>query len=258
MGFDFEIQFKPGTSNRVADALSRKTSDEIALQSMISTPVISWEVLKKELVKDKVIQQITAELTKRDSTHEGFSVVDNVLKYKGRTVLPRHSSLKQSLLHEYHDSVMGGHFGELKTYQRMATNWYWARMRGDITQYVRNCQQQKNSQLAPASLLQPLTIPNMIWEDISMDFVDGLPTSQGFNTVLVVVDRLSKYAHFIGLKHLFDAFTMASVFIKEVVRLHGFPTSIISDRDRIFLSTFWKEIFKLHGTTLKKSIAYHP
>lgn len=163
------------------------------------------------------------------------------------------------LLQEYHDSVSGGHAGELKTYLRLAGDWFWAGMRKDVTSYVQQCnicQQQKVSQRTPAGLLQPLPIPAQIWSDISMDFVEGLPMSHGVNTVLVVVDRLTKYAHFIGLKHPFDAFKVAAIFIKEVVRLHGFPTSIISDRDRIFLSTFWKELFKLHGTALKKSTSY--
>lgn len=110
----------------------------------------------------------------------------------------------------------------------------------------------------PYGLLQPLPVPDQIWEDLSMDFIMGLPCSKGYDAIFVVVDRLSKYVHFILLKHPYSAKSLAVVFIKEVVHLHGLPKSIISDRDPIFVSLFWKELFKLCGTNLKMSSAYHP
>ena len=120
------------------------------------------------------------------------------------------------------------------------------------------CQRVKSKTLAPARLLQPLPIPCLVWDDITMDFIEGLPTSNGKNTILVVVDRLSKSAHFLALAHPFTAKMVVEKFVEGVVKLHGMPKSIISDRDPVFMSQFWQELFKLSGTQLKMSSSYHP
>lgn len=139
-------------------------------------------------------------------------------------------------------------FGYVKTYLRMAMEWYWVGIRKDVAVFIQNCQvcqQQKYSQQSPVGLLQPLPIPSLVWEDISIDFIEGLPVSKGVDKILVVVDRLSKYAHFISLRHPFTTMTFVEIFTGEVVRLHGFPAFIVSDRDRIFMSYFWRELFKV-------------
>jgi len=101
-------------------------------------------------------------------------------------------------------------------------------------------------------------VPEGVWRDVSMDFIEGLPKSDGCNVILVVVDRLTKYAHFIPVKYPYTASTIAQAFLDNVVKLHGLPNSIVSDRDTVFASHFWTQLFKLYKVNLTLSTAYHP
>jgi len=120
------------------------------------------------------------------------------------------------------------------------------------------CQRNKSEHLHPAGLLQPLPVPSAIWQDIAMDFVEGFPKVGGKSIVLTVVDRLSKYTHFIALGHPYSATSVARAFFDQVVRLHSIPCSIVSDRDPVFTSSFWTELFELAGVKLHLSSAFHP
>lgn len=134
-------------------------------------------------------------------------------------------------------------------------------MKQDVESYIKQCsicQQAKHSLLHPMGLLQPLPIPKGVWRDLSMDFIEGLPKSERYQVILVVVDRLTKYAHFMALKHPCTAASVVQVFLDNVVKLHGLPNSIVTDRDTVFLSQFWKDLFKLYKVNLQLSTAYHP
>jgi len=124
-------------------------------------------------------------------------------------------------------------------------------MAQDVQQYVKNCiicQQAKYSTHPPTSLMQPLPIPQHIWQDIAMDFITGLPLSHGCSFILVVVDRLSKFAYFIPLAADFTANMVADLLIHHVIKIHGVPHSIVSDRDKLFTSQFWQHLFTRQGT----------
>lgn len=123
-------------------------------------------------------------------------------------------------------------------------------MRHDIKKFVRECrvcQENKHESVLPADLLQPLPIPSRVWSNIAMDYIEGLPLSRGSSVILVVVDCLSKYGHFLPLAHPYSAATVTQVFLNNIFKLHGMPTTIVSDRDSTFTSNFWRELFHLQG-----------
>jgi hypothetical protein len=120
------------------------------------------------------------------------------------------------------------------------------------------CVQAKPDRARYPGLLSPLPVPNNSWEVISIDFIEGLPTSGHVNCIMVIVDKFSKFSHFIPLHHPFLAQKVTQVFLDNIFRLHGLPTHIISDRDPIFTSQFWRELFHLAQVQLCMSTAYHP
>lgn len=191
-----------------------------------------------DLLNEPELEEIRKKLETSGEELPGYSIDQGHVQYKGRLVIPRASKWVLVLCQECHGGVAGGHRGMQKTYQRLVREFFWVGMKRDVARFVAECticQRNKRSSLAPAGLLQPLALPDQIWEDLSMDFVEGLPKSAGYSVIFVVVDRLSKSAHFIPLKHPFTAASVAATFIREVVRLHGIPCSIVSDRDKMFL-----------------------
>ena len=119
-------------------------------------------------------------------------------------------------------------------------------------------QQNKVETIKTLGLLQPLSIPSQRWEEASIDFITGLPKSEGKSIIMVVVDRLTKYAHFCALSRPFKASTVSTAFMETIQKLHGNPKTIVSDRDHIFTGNFWTKLFSCLGTQLVHSSSYHP
>lgn len=139
-----------------------------------------------------------------------------------------------------HSNPEGGHLGIERITHKVRRLFYW-RYVHQLVFECDVCQRQKGENVASPGLVHPLPIPTRIWIDISVDFVDSLPKSQGKEVILVVVDQLRKYPHFLAVAHVYTAQEVAQLFLDNIYRLHGMPSSIVSDRDPIFTSKFWQE-----------------
>ncbi|XP_019435376.1 PREDICTED: uncharacterized protein LOC109341859 [Lupinus angustifolius] len=185
----------------------------------------------------------------------------NEFLFKEKQLCVPKSSIRDVLVRESHEGGLMGHFGVQKTLDMLKEHFYWPRMKQDVQNFCEKCItcKKSKSRIMPHGLYTPLTVPDSPWMDISMDFVLGLPkTKKGNDSVFVVVDRFSKMAHFIPCRKIDDANHVADLFFREVVRLHGIPQSIVSDRDAKFLSHFWRTLWGKLGTKLLFSTTCHP
>ncbi|PKU63286.1 RNA-directed DNA polymerase [Dendrobium catenatum] len=255
--FSFVLKHKAGAQNRVADALNRRSAlitklqlDQQGLQHLTelyaSDPDFSnaWAVLSQDVAP----------------AMQDFSLRHNYL-FKGNLLCIPQSSWREHLIKEVHSGGLAAHAGRAKTLEQMQSRFYWPHLRRDVIRFVERCPicQVYKGNAQNTGLYMPLPVPSSIWEDLSMDFILGLPrTKKGADSIMVVVDRFSKMAHFLACKKTYDALNIAMLFFKEVVRLHGLPRSITSDRDVKFVSHFWRELWKRLRTEIKLSSAYHP
>lgn len=273
--FHMEILYRNGRDNVVADALSRIVNNMsfTVLENSLLQEIKEAQQqdpyaqkvkarLESRMNNDEDLASSTSSLHRISSPYANFSVENGWLKRKGKLYVPCARELRAKVLQENHDSPCAGHPGQDKTGQLVRRTFWWPHLYRDVHKYVQQCfqcQVIKAERIKPPGLLHPLQIPESNWQSISMDFIIGLPmTQRQKDTILVIVDRLSKMAHFIPTKETVEAPQVAELFIQNVFRIHGLPTSIVSDRDVRFCGHFWRHIFdKLH-VTLNMSSGDHP
>ena len=260
MGYDYEVCYKKGKENVVADGLSRVPATHLFTLATSSVQATLLEDIRQSWEQDSGIQEILNKL-KDGKDVPKYTYSQGVLYRSGKMVVGEGVGLHNQIMQFFHASSLGGHFGVAVTTKRIEGLFWWKGLRKEVRNYVRECQvcqKYKVDLSAPQGLLQPLPIPGAIWVDISLDFIEGLPKSRGKDTILVVVDRLSKYAHFLPLSHPFSAVTVAQLYFDNIFKLHGIRKTMVSDRGKVFINQFWQELFRLHHTALHLFTAYHP
>ncbi|CAN6326944.1 unnamed protein product [Urochloa humidicola] len=262
MDLKFKIQYKKGVTNQAADALSRYPQSESESVMAISVSSPTWmDKLQSGYEDDPEAQRLLTELSILSPNDKGYALSDGLIRYKGRVWVGNNKLAQQHILQALHSSGLGGHSGILATYQRVKSLFAWPKLKLSVQEYVKSCticQQAKLEHVKLPGLLQPLPVPDRAWKIVCLDFIEGLPKSQGYDCILVVIDKFTKYAHFLPLAHPYTAFSVAQLYFNNIYKLHGLPEALISDRDRVFTSALWQELFKLTETSLLMSSSYHP
>jgi hypothetical protein len=283
--YDLEIHYHPGKANVVADALSCKASchclavripDTTLCQEMekLNLGIVQQGTLTHLKLESIILQRIIDAQRidkgmkyipeKMEADKENCFRKDDqgVIWFKDSIVVPKDAEVHQQILDEAHFSRYSIHPGSTKMYQDLKQHYWWTKMKIEIALYVAKCdtcRRVKAIHMKAAGPLQSLSIPTWKWEDISMDFIVGLPnTVKGFDSIWVIIDRLTKTAHFLPVKVKYRVVAHAELYIALILRLHGVPKTIVSDWGPQFVSKFWEEPHKSLGTKLLHSSAYHP
>jgi hypothetical protein len=279
--YELEVHYHPGKANVVADALSHKshcnclsaihgTGEEsstrvlpnLSLLNITLTPTLRAEIIAAQK-DDEGMGHIKRRMREGDPKVTCFHEdVEGTLWFKERLVVPRREALKKKILDEARTSRYSIHPGSTKMYHDLRQQFWWTRMKHETARYVSKCdtcRKVKADYMKPGGLLQLRSIPEWKWDDISMDFIMGLPlTAHKFDLIWVIIDRLSKSAHFIPVHTNYNAQKYARIYIAHVLCLHGVSKMIISDRGSQFVARFWEQLHASHGTHLIHSLAYHP
>jgi hypothetical protein len=287
--YNFTIVYRPGKSMGKPDAMSRrhdlsegsKVSEapphtllkphQLQLFAVVESdkPQIFRDIRSAQL-RDPALQPLLPFLRDpgipRDASIQkelvGFNFRDDLVLFNGLVYVPDDDAIKTEILRQCHDSPTAGHFGQAKTFELVTRDFYWPRLRRFVRRYVSTCDacaRAKAPRRKPHGFLVPLPVPSRPWASISMDFIVGLPASpSGNDAILVTVDRFTKMAHFIPTKTTATAPETAQLFLWNICRLHGLPSDIVSDRDKIFTSGFWRELLACMDVKPNLSTAFHP
>ncbi len=260
--YDFDVHYIKGKENVVADALSRRCHE----LSSVTTCTNLRERILQHLPADELYAEVS-QLAYSQRPLEGkfleYSLEsDGLLCHGGCMYVPSIGGLCKLIVLEAHRAPYAVHPGVKKLHADLRQLYHWPGMRVQIASIVARClecQRVKAEHRHPGRLLQPHEIAVWKWDTISMDFIVGLPmSSRRHDAILVIVDTLTKVSHFSPVRTTFTAQDIAQVFFWDIVRLYGVPRKIISDRDSLFTSSFWRELQIALGTRLNFSTAYHP
>jgi hypothetical protein len=282
--YELEIQYHPGEANVVADALSRKVSCHcLTVQTSDNTLCQEMEKLNLGMIQHGALSQLKLELVllqrimDAQNDNEGMKHIhekieagkakcfrkddQGIVWFNNRIVVPKNEELRRQILDEAHLSRYSIHPKSTEIYQDLKQHYWWTKMKIEIARYVARCdtcKRVKAIHMKTVGPLQFLPIPTWKWEDISMDFIVGLPkTAKGYDSIWVIIDRLMKIAHFLPVKTDHPVTVYAQLYIAHILSLHGVPKTIMSDRGPQFVAKFWEALHKSLGTKLLHSSAYH-